>query len=224
MMSAVTVALIQVQFPNNRLNDFDIPKFRGTISDQFPKYELIHNHLKDGKFRYKYPLIQFKSLNRIPTIIGIGEGIDILKEVFLDVNHIDIAGRREKVWEKTVLIREDTLGQADDFIRYCFSNSWMALKEENYATYNTLDSADQQQFLRHLLRENLKTLSKGVGYWIPDIEKVKVEGFFKEIPRNFKNNRMICFNGEFMVNFHIPEHLGIGKQVARGFGTVERVK
>ncbi|MFH2049183.1 MAG: CRISPR-associated endonuclease Cas6, partial [bacterium] len=194
------------------------------IAAQFPKYELIHNHLNDGKFRYKYPLIQFKTLNRIPTIIGISDGIDILKEVFLDVEHIDIAGRRQKVWEKTILIREDTLGQTDDFIQYRFTNSWMALKEENYATYNTLDPADQQQFLRHLLRENLKTLSKGAGYWIPDIEKVKVEGFFKRLERNFKNNRMICFTGEFMVNFHIPDNLGIGKQVARGFGTVERVK
>jgi hypothetical protein len=35
---------------------------------------------------------------------------------------------------------------------------------------------------------------------------------------------MICFTGEFMVNFHIPDYLGIGKQVARGFGTVERIR
>lgn len=224
MESSVSVSLIQVQFPNNPLNEFDIPKFRGTIARQFPKYELIHNHLNDGKFRYKYPLIQFKTINRIPTIIGIGAGIDILKEVFMDVTRLDIDGRREKIWEKRILLREELLGQIGDFIRYRFKHSWMALKEENYATYKSLDPADQQQFLRHLLRENLKTLSKGVGYWIPDIEKVKVEGFFKEIPRNFKNNRMICFTGEFMVNFHIPEYLGIGKQVARGFGTVERVK
>ncbi|MBU1063911.1 hypothetical protein KKC74_03780 [bacterium] len=224
MEPLAAVSIIQVQFPNNPMNDFDVPKFRGTIAAQFPKYELIHNHLNDGKFRYKYPLIQFKTLNRIPTIIGISDGIDILKEVFLDVEHIAIAGRREKVWEKTIMIRDETIGQTEEFLQYRFTNSWMALKEENYATYNTLDPADQQQFLRHLLRENLKTLSKGAGYWIPDIEKVKVEGFFKRLERNFKNNRMICFTGEFMVNFHIPDNLGIGKQVARGFGTVERVK
>ena len=224
MEPLAAVSIIQVQFPNNPMNDFDIPKFRGTIASQFPKYELIHNHLNDGKFRYKYPLIQFKTLNGIPTIIGISNGIDILKEVFLDVEHIDIAGKRQKVWEKTILIRDDALGQTEDFIQYRFTNSWMALKEENYKTYNTLDPADRQQFLRHLLRENLKTLSKGAGYWIPDIEKVKVEGFFKHLERSFKNNRMVCFTGEFMVNFHIPEYLGIGKQVARGFGTVERVK
>lgn len=223
MESSVTVSILQVQFPNNPLNEFDIPKFRGAISRQFPNYELIHNHLNDGKLRYKYPLIQFKTLKKIPTIVGIGEGMDILKEVFLDVVQIDIAGRKQKVWEKTILIREDILGQTDHFIQYRFTSPWMALKEENYATYNSLDPADQQQFLRHLLRENLKTLSKGIGYWIPDIEKVKVEGLFKKQVRNFKNNRMICFTGEFLANFHIPNYLGIGKQVARGFGTVEKL-
>ena len=34
---------------------------------------------------------------------------------------------------------------------------------------------------------------------------------------------MVGFVGTFRVNFHIPEHAGIGKSVSRGFGTVERV-
>lgn len=223
MKPRTTISIIQVQFPNNPLNEFDIPKFRGAIARQFPNYELIHNHLNDGRLRYKYPSIQFKTINRIPTIVGIGAGMDIVKKVFLDVGQIDIAGRNLKVWEKTILIRECILGQAEQYIQYRFTSPWMALKEENYETYNTLDPAERQHFLRHLLRENLKTLSKGVGYWIPAIDAVKVEGFFKETPRNFKNNRMICFSGEFMVNFHIPDRLGIGKQVARGFGTVEKL-
>ncbi len=224
MDSLTTIPVIQVQFPNNPMKAFDIPKFRGNIATQFPKYQLIHNHLENGKLRYGYPLIQFKTINRIPTIIGLGEGIDILKEVFMEVETLDIDGRRNRIWEKTILMREEHFGEVDEFINYRFISPWMALKEENYATYKTLDSADQQQFLRHLLRENLKTLSKGVGYWIPEVDKIKVEGFFKKVERNFKNNRMICFTGEFMVNFHIPDYLGIGKQVARGFGTVERVK
>jgi hypothetical protein len=218
------MSTIQVQFPNNPMKAFDIPKFRGNIATQFPKYQLIHNHLANGKLRYGYPLIQFKTIGNIPTIIGIGKGIEILKEVFLDVNHINIKGDRKNIWEKSILIRDERIGEADEFINYRFISPWMALKEENYATYQSLDPPERQQFLRHLLRENLKTLSKGVAYWIPDVDKIKVEGFFKKVERNFKNIRMICFTGEFMVNFHIPDYLGIGKQVARGFGTVERIR
>jgi hypothetical protein len=41
---------------------------------------------------------------------------------------------------------------------------------------------------------------------------------------NFKNIPMVCFTGEFTMNFLLPDYLGIGKQVARGFGTVRRIK
>jgi len=205
------------------MNNFDIPKLRGFFANRYPKYDLIHNHLSDGRFKYGYPSIQFKVLNRIPTLIGLSEGFDILKEVFQDVDELVIAGEKAKIWEKSIQIREDNFGQTDSFFDYQFTSPWMALKEENYETFKTLDRIEKQQFLRHLLRENLKTVSKGFCYNIPNIESVKVEGYFKPRPMNFKNIRMVCFTGEFTTNFLLPDYLGIGKQVARGFGTVKRV-
>jgi CRISPR/Cas system CSM-associated protein Csm3 (group 7 of RAMP superfamily) len=35
---------------------------------------------------------------------------------------------------------------------------------------------------------------------------------------------MAAFSGEFMANFHIPDGLGIGKSVSRGFGTVKLIE
>ena len=219
----VTVKIIQVQFPNNPMNRFDIPKFRGYIANRYPKYYLIHNHLENGKLRYGYPLIQFKTIRKIPTIIGIGESIDILKDVFLDVEEIDIDGKRESVWEKSIKVRQEEFGQSKEFFNYKFVSPWMALKEENYETYKVMNAVEKQLFLRHLLRENFKTVSKGFQYRIPDIDSVKVEGYFKPRTMNFKNVKMLCFKGEFTVNFLIPDYLGIGKQVARGYGMVKRV-
>ena len=34
---------------------------------------------------------------------------------------------------------------------------------------------------------------------------------------------MIGFKGYFYVNFEIPNDLGIGKSISRGFGTVKKV-
>jgi hypothetical protein len=86
------------------------------------------------------------------------------------------------------------------------------------------DNNEKHQFLRHLIRENLKTVSKGFHYDIPAIDDIKVEGYFKSRPMNFKNIRMTCFTGDFTMNFLLPDYLGVGKQVARGFGTVRRLK
>ena len=129
-------------------------------------------------------------LNRIPTLIGLSEGFDILKEVFQDVDELVIAGEKAKIWEKSIQIREDDFGQTDSFFDYQFTSPWMALKEENYETYKTLDKIEKQQFLRHLLRENLKTVSKGFHYNIPNIESVK--SAVQTASMNFKNIRMNC--------------------------------
>ncbi len=222
--ATIFVPIIQVQFPSNPLKRFEIPRLRGYIARRFPKYSLIHNHLQDGKFRYGYPAIQFKIIQSVPTIIGIGEGLPIVKEVFEDVNELRVEAKRLRLWEKSVSMRNEEFGLTTDYIDYYFASPWMALKEENYATFKNLNSIEKQQFLKHLLRENLKTISKGFKYLIPEVEEIQVEGFFKSRAMNFKNVKMLCFTGNFTVNFVIPDFLGIGKQVARGYGTIQRVK
>jgi len=157
----ITVKIIQVQFPNNPMNRFDIPKFRGYMAKLYPKYTLLHNHLENGKFRYGYPQVQFKTIKKIPTIIGISEGLEILKIVFMDVEEININGRSQKIWEKSIKLREGSFGQTEEYYSYQFLSHWMALKEENFETYKQLNSIERQIFLKHLIRENLKTISKG---------------------------------------------------------------
>jgi len=211
-------------FSGVELNKADIPKFRGYISKKYPNYEIIHNHLKDGSLRYSYPLIQFKTIENKPAIVGINEGIDLLKKVFLEISNIKIGEQMRDINEKSIALREDEFGVSIDFIDYKFYSPWMALNQENYNKYNRMNRYDQMVFLKHILRENLKTISKGFGYTIPDIDEVKVDGKFIKRMVNFKNIKMLCFVGSFITNFHIPEYLGIGKQVARGFGMVGKYR
>ncbi len=207
-------------FSGVELNKTDIPKFRGYLSSKYPNYDIIHNHLKDGSLRYSYPLIQFKTIDHKPAIIGINDGIDLLKKVFLEIGEIKIGEKNRDINEKSIALIEDEFGVSSDFIDYKFCSPWMALNQENYNKYNRLNRYDQLAFLKRILRENLKTISKGFGYTIPDIDEVKVDGRFIRKIVNFKNIKMLCFAGSFITNFHIPEFLGIGKQVARGFGMV----
>jgi len=209
-------------FTGNNLKKADIPKFRGYLSKKYPKYDLIHNHLEKGKLRYSYPLIQFKAVNYRPTVVAINEGIDILKEVFLELGEMKIGEKKETVHEKSIILKKEKFGISEEYIDYRFVSPWMALNQENYKKYIKLNRYDQRSFLKHILRENLKTISKGFNYRIPDIEKVKVDGDFRKREVNFKNMKLLCFLGNFMTNFYIPEYLGIGKQVARGFGTVKK--
>ena len=42
------------------------------------------------------------------------------------------------------------------------------------------------------------------------------------IKTTLKGQGMIGFIGTFSINLHLPNHLGLGKSVSRGFGTIER--
>jgi len=217
------VRLIKVVFPDIRLKPYDIPRLRGYFSRAFPENTELHNHLPGGKFSYKFPRIQYRIIDDHPALIGVGKGFDVIEKIFFKADEIVINDHVYRIMEKEILVTEEEFGVAEDVINYRFLSPWMALKQENHAKYTGMDGIEQQRFLKHLLRENLKTLSKGFNYTIPDIEQVKVEGCFKPITVNFKNMKMICFRGEFLVNFYIPEYLGVGKQVARGFGVVTRL-
>ena len=212
--------ILTVLFADVYQRPSDLPKLRGYFSQKFPDHTELHNHLPGGKFSYKFPQVQYRIIDKHPALIGFGNGIEILKKIFFELDEMIINNRKYTINEKEIYLKEYDFGVADKFINYKFLSPWMALKEENYVKYKTLNQIEQQNFLKHILRENLKTLSKGFDYTIPDIEKIKVEGFFKPKSVNFKNLKMLCFTGEFMVNFFIPDFLGIGKQSARGFGVV----
>jgi len=217
------VEVLTLVFNTVRFQASDLPKLRGFFATHFPDDAEFHNHLPDGSFSYKFPVIQYRLIDEHPALIGVKNGIELIKNLFFDLDELIINERVYQLPEKEIMLKDQELGECEDYINYRFVSPWMALNQENYLLYREKDKIEQQQFLKILLRENLKSLCKGFGYWMEDVEKVKVEGYFQEKPVNFKNKKMLCFTGDFMVNFQIPQYLGLGKQSARGFGVVEKV-
>jgi hypothetical protein len=214
------VKIIKVTFSPLSFRASDIPKLRGYLSKRFPDYNQIHNHKQNGGFRWVYPEIQFKFIDKLPVIIGHGLGFDILSEVFLKTDRLELSHRIVEIPEKTIQVFEADLGVSDTFHSYRFALPWMALNQKNYLTHKFIDKDDRTIFLNRLLRENLKTLSHAFDYWIPDPDNISVKSELTEKLGQFKGNTMVLFSGRFSVNFKIPQYLGIGKQVARGYGTV----
>ena len=216
--------IIRITFTPEKFKKADIPRLRGYLAKKFPQYNEIHHHTKDGNFIYTYPDIQFKFINHKPTIIGFGKGHDILTELFLKVDQLEINRKMLDISEKSITIYESELGITEQPHQYKFLQPWMALNAENFETYKQSNNKDRQIFLNHLIRENLKTVSHAFDYWIPDPEEIKVDSNLKMKLSPFKGNMMVTFTGEFLINFNIPDYLGIGKQVARGYGTILRFK
>ncbi|MBD3193460.1 MAG: hypothetical protein GF317_00280 [Candidatus Lokiarchaeota archaeon] len=140
----------------------------------------------------------------------------------MEIEDIKINESIKLINEKSIKLTADKFGETKEYIDYEFILPWMALNQKNYDEYIQLNKFDQQFFLRHILRENLKTISKGFNYEIKNIDGIKVDGHFIKKEIKFKEMTMLCFMGNFMINFYVPDYLGVGKQVARGFGTVRK--
>lgn len=55
----------------------DANQIRGFFASKFNEYDQLHNHNTD-RFYYRYPLVQYKVLDRMPFIVGVNEGAEIL--------------------------------------------------------------------------------------------------------------------------------------------------
>lgn len=219
-----TVQILKLTFQPEAFRASDIPRLRGFISQVFPEYIEIHNHTENGGFRFVYPELQFKFIDKRPVIIAHSAGYKILLEIFKKTGYLEISHRRLEISEKSIQAREDALGFGKKFLRYRFITPWMALNQENFEEYKKLDPIEKEQKLNRILWGNLRTLAHAFNYWIEDQETMKVSGHFKMKPVQFKGHSFAAFTGEFTTNFLIPELLGLGKQVARGFGTVRKIK
>ena len=108
-------------------------------------------------------------------------------------------------------------------VTYRFLTPWLALNQNNARRYRTLSKdIDRCRLLERILVGNCLSFAKSFRHTVTlrlqaDCSKLR------PVYRNLKGITMQGFMGLFSVNFLLPDRVGIGKSVSRGFGTVVRV-
>lgn len=196
-------------------------KLRGYVGNEFSQYPILHHHAKE-KYIYSYPLVQYKILEGTPIIIGIEEGAETLRNVYREIDQLTLGTNTYKIIEKQILEKEQEFGLTEDMQQYKFLTPWLALNEKNYENYKKLNERNRIMLLHKVLIGNLLSISKSLEYIV--LDEVKVKTNVEPVKTMSKAIPLIGFTGTFTVNFHIPDFLGIGKSVSRGFGTVKFIK
>jgi len=197
---------------------------RGYFAKKFPQFDILHNHKKDGTFLYLYPRIQYRIINGTAYIIGIEEGVNLLREIEPLIEMVELKGKIYSIIKKQLVSEDVRFGLTDSLNRYSFIRPWMALNEKNYIFYKRIRAQkNKDEFLRNILTGNLLSIAKSFGY-IVDHEITVTNSKFQETEIFLKGTPMLGFLGTFSVNFEIPDYWGIGKSVSRGFGTVVKTR
>jgi hypothetical protein len=200
----------------------DATKLRGFFATSFNEHALLHQHVTD-KLIYKYPLIQYKMINRNPLVLGINEGADVLKEVYDKFNEIKLGESTYSIMERGITLKSEEFGCADQILSYRFVTPWLALSQENYPKYLDASWEERKDLLRRILVGNLLSASKGLGYVAKEHIRLEVGRMQDEICL-LKGMKVTGFRGEFTTNFAIPDFMGLGKSVSRGFGAVTKLR
>jgi hypothetical protein len=209
-----------IRFPEIHLATRDAHKLRGYFGSLFKEYSpLLHNHLESGDSVYRYPMVQYKVLAGIPTLVGLKEGAELLPQLFLKIKTLELGGQSYSVLQKNIENKIIPIGLSDELQAYRFETLWMALNQKNYASYIHEGEDQKLRHLKAVLTGNILSFYKAMDYRAEDkiMMKLKVTGQKETL---FKNNAMMGFEGEFVTNATLPGTIGLGKQTARGFGTI----
>ncbi|GAA3953398.1 CRISPR-associated endonuclease Cas6 [Chitinophaga oryziterrae] len=209
--------------PEIKLVTRDAHKLRGFLGNLFKEESpLLHNHLESGQLLYHYPMVQYKVLKGIPTLVGINDGADLLMQLFMRIKMLEIDGEHYPVLSKNIENSQISMGLSEDLHAYRFETLWMALNQKNYTDYLTEDETQRSRHLKSLLVGNILSFCKAANYLVegPIMANLKITG---QKETRFKNNAMLAFEAEFVTNMLLPDAIGLGKQTSRGFGTIIKI-
>lgn len=205
-------------------SDQDLPHrpdhLRGYLARTFNEYTLLHQHIDNTRYRYRYPLVQYRILDAAAVVIGINEGAEVLQEIYKETSRIRFGKKEYQIVEKSITVEEREFGLSEKFHLYQFVTPWIALNQQNYPRYLESNQNERAELLRNILTSNLLSASKGLDYQVPGRIKLDLRNI-ATCQCTLKGTPMIGFTGEFLVNFEIPDLLGLGKSVSRGFGAMQ---
>ncbi len=211
---------------NVSLKPQQVHKLRGYVGNLFKDQDLIHNHNQEtGKVIYRYPLVQFKLIDRVPSIVCITEkAISVFHDLFMRLDAITIDDTEIPIFEKDLKLEDVAFGYSEETFVYEFLSPWIGLNQDNHTKYeNTSDDAGRKDLLKRILTGNVLSMSKFLDYRLAPGQTIRTDLTVKPGTVKLKGKSMIGFKGVIKTNFIIPDYLGLGKSVSRGFGVVRRI-
>lgn len=192
-------------------------QLRSYIGYKFAQDTEFHHHDDNP---YRYPLIQYKRIDNQLLVLGIDRFADVVKKQVPTLQQICL--KSTKIPISNIIISQTTHVMADDITQYRFCSPWLALNQENNVKFHSLDGQFHKKLLEKILTGNLLTMTRGLDYKVDYDLYVKINRFSR-VPVIAHENNFLGFYCSFLTNLSIPQYVGVGKSVSKGFGILERI-
>ena len=188
-------------------------------------HPLFHNHDPNGKsiFRSKGAPFQFKVINNEVFILALNEGVEFSKsfqwpgEIQMPVGGTGLVAQLE------LLSSEPKTVSFHPIESQCYRSisPYIALNQEKYEVYSTLSETEKRKIIEKGLVNHILTCAKWCGPTLLHTIEVNLIQMTQGNPMKIKDDLYFTpFDIMFECNTDIPDYIGIGKFVSRGYGTV----
>lgn len=175
---------------------------------------------------YPYPLAQFKvRRNRgsyQPMLLFLGPRSSEVREYFRSARNsaVVVNNRAYPLDIAEASLHRFRLKAGEEWFEYNLFK-YQALNNENHRRYQELENEEQRlSFLEKLLASHILTFARGVGWQVGAPVQVKGLHILQEQELRCRGIRNHCFDLNFRCNLFLPEFIGLGRGVARGFGVL----
>jgi hypothetical protein len=196
---------------------------RRAITAAFPDRAVLHNHRGD-QFDYRSPRVRYVVLNQQPQLISFDEGLHVLEEIYRDGHtlSLSVGTQRYRVTGTELEDQIEHLGTADTLLEYRSLTPWLGLNERNYVVFqNMKTSEDCMELLSRILNGNYLSLCKAGSITIEERLMTRVFSF-RRVPLSHRGTSLLGLKVAFASNMLLPEGVGLGKLVSKGFGLMAR--
>jgi len=192
---------------------------KGVIMRKYPSERVIP--MLDGSYRDKflYPRVQVKILNEDIYIIGVKEGVDPVLSLVDNLTELDFGNITFSIKDFDIKNDEQQFIFSEQILRYSFVTPWVALNKVTSGKYKSLSNKKKIIYLNQLLGQNLIFLANEVGASIENGIYAKVT-IHNLVPKHVDDNKWKAFQGEFKSNIILPNYIGLGNGITRGFGSI----
>jgi hypothetical protein len=193
---------------------------RTAVTAQVTDRELLHGHAPDGRPIASY--VRYRVENGHGQLTGWGPALDLLDDVRDDLKRLRLGHSLHEVLATELHDGVEPFGLARYPLSYRSISPWLALNEQNHDRYGQLRASQQRrELLGRIMVGNLLSLAKSAGHWV-DGHIVCEIGAIREELVTHKGIKFLGFQTHCQMNFWLPEWLGIGKLVSKGYGLFER--
>lgn len=203
-----------------------VTSFRGAVIEKVGRNHIaFNNHLSDTTYLYKYPLIQYKMVNRQPAIVCLEDGVDEIHKLFEQRNWtINFMGKPLDLKVDRLDLRTTTLNVWDKPFRYRIMK-WQALNEKNHREYLAMDTLTGKiRMLEKILTGNILSFAKGINWQIDQPVNLTIQDVSLERLSKMKDIQVAALDVVFSCNVGLPDWIGLGKGVSRGFGVIRQLR